>query len=476
MTIPHRKSKQELVKIVSGITAPENITAKDSNQFYSGVEFDSRKVKQEQLFCAFKGEKSHGHDYLDSSFTAGASLALIEDKSLLKISNHKEKLIYVPDTIAALNTLAKHIRLETPTPTLGITGSMGKTTVKAMCRSMLMEYGAGTASIASYNNHIGVAYTICNSTPEDKWLVLEMGMNHAGELTALTNVAKPDVAIITSIAPAHMEFFKNLDEVCAAKLEILSGIKQGGTLILNGDDQVLITGFKKWLADNANQADFKVKYYGHSPEFDLFIKNTKSLKLNGFEITYTLDGKDTNIRLPLLGTHNVLNAAAAILGCSTLIANFNANHISEGLLNLTPEKHRLNIIRIDDNKTIIDDSYNASPKAVIEAINLTKELLESDQTLGLILGDMAELGKHSKKFHEEVADAVISATPQFIITIGEYSKIICDKAISAGIDAVHCTSIESAVTAVLARDYNLLLVKGSRSVGLDRIVVELKTG
>ena len=201
-------SKSEIASILDG-EATEVVDSSDEPSAV-GVEFDSRRVKGGELFVALKGEKVHGHEHLEKAFASGASLALVEDADLLESSSQRERLIAVEDTYQGLAGLAAYWRESLALPLLAITGSVGKTSTKEMAVSLLKELAPGKGSIKSFNNHIEVPYTICSFSREDKWGVLEMGMNHKGELSELSGIAKPNVALITGIAPVHMEFFSDL--------------------------------------------------------------------------------------------------------------------------------------------------------------------------------------------------------------------------------------------------------------------------
>ena len=462
----HSRTKEWIAQIASGTTSENK---KDIN--FSGVEFDSRKLSSGNLFVAYQGENAHGHQFLDSAFRNGASIAIVEDNKVFETSAYIDQLVLVKDSVKALNDLAAAIRKECPTPTLAITGSMGKTTTKELCRAILSADSVGSASIASYNNHIGVAYTICNSSPQDNWLVLEMGMNHAGELTKLSTVGNPNVVVITSIAPVHMEFFNSVDEIAQAKLEILSGLKKDGTVILNADDQVLQKGFKEWCENNNSQ--LSVISYGSSETSELEVISSKSCGLDGYTAEYKYQNKTSNYQLNTLGQHNVYNTAAAILACRSLVAELSLNAIEEGLKKFQPEKHRLSVVTLSDGRKILDDSYNANPTATIKALDLLANLKSSEQTTAVLLGDMAEIGESSAAEHKKVAQHLTTTNPNFVVTVGKEAKLISDYAEEKNIMAKHFDTPEDAAEYIAKQDFDILLVKASRSTGLDRCVKKI---
>ena len=327
------------------------------------------------------------------------------------------------------------------------------------------------ASIASYNNHIGVAYTICNSSPEDNWLVLEMGMNHAGELRQLSTVGAPNIVVITSSAPVHMEHFNSVDEIAQAKLEILTGLKENGTLILNADDQILQKNFNKWCDKNTKPS---ILSYGTSEKSELQILSSSSCGLDGYIAEYKYQNKTSSHQLNTLGQHNVHNTAAAILACRSLILELSLNTIKEGLKTFTPEKHRLSVVNLTDGRKILDDSYNANPTATIKAIDLLADLKTSEQTTAVVLGDMAEIGKSSAKEHRKVAKHLITTNPKFVVTVGNEARLISDYVGECNIPAKHFDTPEDAGTYVAKQEFDILLVKASRSAGLDRCVKKIQ--
>lgn len=464
---PHSRTKDWLAKTASGTTSDQNIDLS-----FQGVEFDSRKIVTDNLFVAYQGDNAHGHQFLDSAFSKGAALAIVEDKETYESSPHKDQLILVSDSVKALNDVAAAIRIECPTPTLAITGSMGKTTTKEIAKSILLAHSEGSASIASYNNHIGVAYTICNSSPEDNWLILEMGMNHAGELEQLSAVGIPDVAVITTIAPVHMEFFNSIDDIARAKLEILSGVKENGAVILNADDPVLQKNFQEWQTNN--KEEFSVKMFGEGDTAELQIISSSFCGLDGYKAEYKYQNQTSPYQLNSLGAHNVFNSAAAILACTSLIPDISHESIVEGLKAFEPEKHRLSVVRLSDGRKILDDSYNANPTATMKALDLLADLRKEEETIAAVLGDMTEIGEFSAQEHQKVAEHLVKIKPKFLITVGHESKLMSDYAQAKGINTRHFSSPEEAGEYVTSQDFSILLVKASRTTGLDRCVEKIR--
>lgn len=457
-------TKQELARVVNGKTSQAL-----GDVGFSGVEFDSRRVLNDQLFICLRGEKTHGHEFLDTSFKLGASLALVENQALLTSHPLSDRLICVDDTLRAFHDLAKYFRNQFNAPVLAITGSVGKTTVKTFAASILSQFGIGSASRGSFNNHVGVPYTICNAQIDDKWLVLEMGMNHKGELSLLTSIGKPDVALITAIAPVHIEFFANVEEIAQAKLEILQGLTPKGQVILNGDDELLVSEFHK---SGHKQTPI---YFGIKEESKARLINFSSKDIGQIELCFSLFSENITSKIKALGKHTAFNALAAALAAKTLIPEISSCQIIAGLSAYSPADHRLSVLTLKDGRKIIDDSYNSNPIAVKACLQMILEQKNLGSKIAVVLGDMAELGNKSEFFHEEVGHAVEEIAPSLVITVGLLSKLIAKITARAGIPTFEAASPEEAAKILLGEKFDIALIKGSRIAALDKTVEIIKS-
>ncbi len=457
-------SKQDILKITGGISHEPHGHA------CRGVEFDSREIKGGELFVALKGEKTHGHAFLATAYDRGAALFLIEDKEIFEKSIFKDRLILVDDTLKAFSQLAAAWRLHLGTPLIAVTGSVGKTTVKEMLAALLVRTGAGAYSQRSFNNHVGVPYTLCKLSPTHSWGVIEMGMNHAGEIEALSKMAAPDIALITRIAAAHIEAFGSIDKIADAKFEIIAGLKSDGALVLNADDDVLLNALKRHARPGQEVIYFGTEKSGKNGVLVTLIEN---LGLAGFRITFSDRGEKLSVSLPILGEHNAINAAAAIAAARRLKPEITEAQIVSAFLNFRPPEMRLNIKETLDGRKVLDDSYNANPVSMQAFLEVVRSLKNSGLRVGLVLGGMLELGSSSAQYHLETGQFAASVVPQFLVAVGEQGQAYLDPVRAAGIDTVAAHDVKEALIAVNSRSWDVLCVKASRGIGLDRLVGKL---
>lgn len=431
-----------------------------------GVEFDSREVKGGELFVALKGEKTHGHEFLKIAYERGASLFLVESAEVAAGLPEPERGVVTSDSLEAFTKLARWWRSELKTPVLAVTGSVGKTTVKEMAASILLQSGTGAYSLKSFNNHVGVPYSLCRIGREHGWAVIEAGMNHAGELARLSACALPNVALITKIAPAHIEFFKDIHAIADAKFEIVRGLADSGSLILNADDEVLVQAALRHPLSPTQ----KLLRFGSANECDASISACTSLGMDGITFELKLLGETAKVRMSIPGLHNCLNAAGAALAAKTLIPSLSMAQVIKGLESFKAPLMRLNITEISGSRKIVDDSYNANPASMQSLLSIAAELQQQGTRLGLILGDMRELGPRSEQYHRELGLLVAELKPNFIIGVGDYARLYLEPAKSQGVSAFHAESPELAGQLALKMEFDTLLIKASRGVGLERSV------
>jgi UDP-N-acetylmuramoyl-tripeptide--D-alanyl-D-alanine ligase len=511
--MPISLTLDELLKVVDGVSnVSDGVSqlgkdgARQPSICFSGLEFDSRLVRENGLFVALKGDKAHGHDFLDQAFKQSAALALVEDPGLLKNSVHKDKLVLVPDSLKALAKLATDWRERLSTKILAITGSVGKTTVKELSGSVLGQHSKGYYAKKSFNNHIGVPYSLCQISLDDKWAVLELGMNHAGELTALSQIVKPEIAMITAIAPAHFGFFNSIEAIAEAKWEITTGIKQGGTLLLNGDDRVLMRILEK-KRTQLSARSISVKTVAANTDADLSLVGSRLRGVEGSDYTFSYAKADSKgatkvnlartqftIRSKLLGQHTQGNIALALLAAKEISPDLDLQLASKGLEEFNPPSMRLNLFKLADGRALIDDSYNANPGSVLAALTLLGEFKGRGLRVGVVLGDMLELGEHSKRYHLEMGAKATQIGSSFVIAVGNDAKYYLEGAKgqielgkqdqvtqhnsmqseSISCELIHAETPELAAKTAINQKFDLLLVKGSRGLALDRCVELIK--
>lgn len=454
-------SKSELCSIVSGTGVQDGTRLN-----FERAEYDSREIRGGELFVALKGAVAHGHEHVESALSRGAALCLVEDEALARACSHPDRMVVVPDTLKAFWTLAQWWRRELGIPVLAVTGSVGKTTIKEIAAALLLKWDKGAYSQKSHNNHVGVPYTICRISREHRWAVLEMGMNHGGEISDLTKLGEPDVALISLIAPAHIEAFKDIHGIVDAKFEIIDGLKDGGSLILNGDDPLQA---EKWKSISG-RGGIKAKFFGSAESCEARVTNVRAFGLEGIEFDLCLLGEDLPITLRMLGKHNALSAAAAALAVKTLVPEITTEQIVSGLSDFKAPLMRLATKLLKGGRRLIDDSYNANPASMGALLDIAADLKSEKLKIGLMLGDMLELGERAPEFHRQVGEKAAALNPEFLIAVGPLSKYYIEAAEKKGVRAVDGGTPEAAAQLARKLDFDILLVKGSRGIGLDRAV------
>jgi UDP-N-acetylmuramoyl-tripeptide--D-alanyl-D-alanine ligase len=432
-----------------------------------GVSIDSRTVQKGDLFIALKGPSHDGHDHVASAFAAGAVAAIVSNQTTQAPA--QAPLILVEDTFKALEDLGRAGRARTEARIVAVTGSVGKTSSKEMLRLMLGAVGSTYANEGSLNNHWGVPLSLARLPVDARYGVFEMGMNHAGELTTLSQLAQPDVALITTIAAVHLEFFASIEAIADAKAEIFLGMKADGTAILNRDNVCyaqLATaakthGLKKILSfGRDSKSDARLLDYTPTPEGGAVIAD-----ILGHKLTY---------RLTIPGEHLALNALGCLLATAAVGGDLEA--CATALAHYQQPKGRgvvQNIQMQSGAFTVIDESYNASPVAVRAAIRVLAQ--KSGTRKIFVLGDMKELGAASPALHAELAKDIEAAKLDIVFTCGEMAKHLSD-ALPANLRGYHAKdSAElAAYIAGTVHAGDVITVKGSNSMQMNKVVAALK--
>jgi UDP-N-acetylmuramoyl-tripeptide--D-alanyl-D-alanine ligase len=434
----------------------------DATYFGEDVEFtgcstDSRNLDSGELFIAIKGERFDGHDFIMHAKQRGASAAMVSNTG-----QHYLPELVVKDTRRAMGKLAGIWRSGFAIPLVAITGSNGKTTVKEMLVSILGQKAPVLATQKNLNNDIGVPLTLFGLGNVHRYAVVEMGANHPDEISWLSTITRPTVALITQCAPAHLEGFGSLEGVARAKSEIFDGLDPGGVAIINTDDDFAefwrnkISGFKQLGFGLKKQADVTAKSISQS-----IITGT-----NNFELCTPAGTID--IELPLLGLHNIMNAMAATACALTL--GIDLKLIKTGLEMMKPVKGRLEMKTGLNNSRIIDDTYNANPASLIAAINAISSFNDRHW---LALGDMGELGAQSESFHTDAGNFARENRIEKIFATGPLSHLTVK---SFGQGGKHFSSMDAMIEALkkeIAADVTLL-VKGSRAMQMELVVKALE--
>jgi len=413
-----------------------------------GVSTDTRTLTPGQLFIALKGPSFDGHAFVEAARAAGACGAVIQDEMETVLP-----VIRVSDTRKALGELGAAWRVRFHIPVVAVTGSNGKTTVKEMVGAILNVKGETLVSTGNLNNDIGVPLVLCGLRPEHQFAVLELGMNHSGEIRYLAGLVKPTVAVITNAAAAHLAGLGSLEAVADAKGEITAGLAAGGVLVLNRDDRF----FDYWRRMAGGQC---VLSFGFDPQAD--VRATDCSEADG-RFTLHVRDRSTAVSLPLAGRHNVANALAA--AAAAFAVGLDMAQIRTGLERVEPVPGRLNVRTGRGGAQILDDSYNANPSSVTAGIDV---LAARPGRRIVVLGDMAELGPEARSLHESVGRYARSRGIDALHGLGEMSRAAVDAFGPAGV--YHDDRAELVERLMAEADgETTFLVKGSRSMRMDEI-------
>jgi len=434
---------------------------------FDAVCTDTRTLKPKALFVALKGERFDGHDFVGRAAASGAAAALVEDSGF-KIPDSAKSLplLLVRNTRLALGTLAAYWRRKFTMPLVALTGSNGKTTVKEMLASILREACAAHSPVpdpqssvlatrGNLNNDIGVPLTLLELGPGHRYAVVEMGMNHAGEIRTLTRLAAPDVALINNAGPAHLEFFGSVEAIARAKGEIFEGLRPGGTAVINADDP--FSGLWRELARDRRIVEFGL-------DRPAAVSARYALRHLESEIVVRTPQGEAQAVLKAPGLHNVRNALAASAAATAL--EVPAPAIARGLAGYAGVKGRLQRQATRGGATLIDDTYNANPESVRAAIAV---LAQAPGTRVLVLGDMGELGAGAAQLHADIGRFARASGIQRLLTLGE---LAAHAARAFGDGGRHFARIEDLlgeIEGALAPGATLL-VKGSRFMQMERVV------
>jgi len=420
---------------------------------FSGCSYDSRTLQPGELFIALRGAARDGHDFIPDAVAKGAGAALVDRDAAYPLS-----VIRVDDARKQSGLLAGHWRAGFNVPIIAVTGSNGKTTVKEMIKAILSADAAVLSTQGNLNNDIGVPLTLFRLAPEHRFGVVEMGANHAGEIRWLSRITRPDVALITQCAPAHLEGFGSIAGVAEAKAEIYEGLAPGGAAIVNIDDD--FAGL--WLERSRQNRQVT---FGLAANADVTASNiTTDLTRGKTRFDLEFHNSRVNTELSLHGTHNVLNALAAAACC--IAVDTPLEQIGDGLEKVRPVKGRLQLKTGLQDICIIDDSYNANPASLNAALEVVSELPGHSW---LILGDMGELGNASARLHEEAGTQARALGIERLYGIGELAM---HSVRGFGAGARHFELLDDLLE-TLRRELRPganLLVKGSRSMAMERVV------
>ena len=426
----------------------------------TGISIDTRELQPGDLFVPLKDQRD-GHEFIAAAFRAGAAGTLSE----VPINGHPGVL--VDDTLAALTRMAETARDRSDAVRIGVTGSVGKTSLKEAIATICEGAGRTHKSVKSFNNHWGVPLTLARMPEDAAFGVFEMGMNHAGELTELSALVRPDIAVITKIAPAHLEHFNSVDEIALAKAEIFSGLAKGGRAIVNADDP-----YGARLARTARKAGAQVTLVGRSEKSDFRIGDVQPL-LNGSVFALHAQGELHAVRINVAGEHWVLNAALAIAcayaaGVPVVDAVESVSQIEA----MAGRGQRFLSTVNGATVTVVDESYNANPESMRAAITALADLPGRKIA---VMGEMLELGEDAPDMHAALSHPLHKSGFDRVITVGETMRAL-RTALPRKLQAAWVADADGAWDALLGelRDGDTVLVKGSNGARLGGLVDRLK--
>lgn len=450
--------------IIETVSGKCEYQEEDQSRSVSGVSTDTRTLSSGNLYIPLIGEVFDGHQFIDKAVEAGAAASLWqEDHALPDVSI---PLIVVPNTLVAMQQMAERYLTETCCRVVAITGSNGKTTTKDLVASVLATTFEVHKTAGNLNNHIGLPLTVLKMPETTEVVVLEMGMNHLGEISELSKLAKPDIAMVTNIGESHIGYLGSREKIAQAKLEICDGLSKNGTLLLDGDEPLLQQDipFSNVVSIGWN------KNCKEGPE------EVQQLGLTGWSFASRKTGHPFTV--PLLGRHNIKNALFAIE--TGRLLDIPDDEIAKGLREVPATPMRLEAVEAKNGMKIINDAYNASPTSVYAALDILAEAEPKLEKWALLAG-IEELGDQEKSYHEQVGEYAAAKNLSGLITIGSKGLWIYEAAKLASVHHIELKHFSTKEEAFSYLNHNgnenmLLLVKASRKAGLDHIVKQLIEG
>lgn len=443
------------------------------NAFFQGISTDSRTVAEGELFIALKGSQFDGHHYALEALQKKAGGVLIEEDKVgdIRWNGYRSRaVITVKDTLSALGDMARDWRRKYGTPVVALTGSNGKTTTKEMVAACLETTFPILKTKGNLNNLIGVPLTLLTLTEKERVAVLEMGMNVPGEIRRLTEMAEPDVGLITNIQKVHLEGMGSLERLKEEKGELFRRMRRDGTILVNQDDPRVI--------DLASDYPGQKITFGIEHLAEVMAKEIRLRGAEGTSFTLILEGEVMEIHLRLLGRHFVPNALSAIaVAC---LFGVEVKQAKEAMENLPPFPMRMEVVPLKGGKTLINDAYNANPYSMELALETLVEVKGKGRAIA-VLGDMLELGNFTMEAHQRIGQKVRELSIDFLFALGEEAPLVVESAIRHGFPMERARVVESHSESIsllrqMIQNGDWILVKGSRRMAMEKIVEGLTEG
>lgn len=450
---------------------------------FEGIDFDSRRLRPGQLFFALKGERTDGHRFVADAVARGAAGAVVHREPADVEVPDERPLIRVDDTYRALHDLTRHVRSRVPERLAAITGSVGKTTTKDLLAGMLSRRFRTAKSRGNFNNLYGFPLSLLNIPDDTEWMVAEMGMSTPGELGRVSRLGRPDVAIFTCVRPAHLEFFDDLDDVAEAKAELLEGVASDGLAVINASDPRVDQIGRRHEARGGRVARYRTAD-------DPSAETADDVTVRARDVRPVVDGETgtrfhlehrpslesswsgVDVTLRLHGRYNVDNFLAA--ATAALAAGVSPDDVAAAGADAEPAAMRGVVRRLPGRVTVVDDVYNSNPHALARALESAAEM--PGDRHWTVLGDMLELGDEGPRFHAEAGRDAAERGFDPVAGVGPLAADLVAAAREAGVQGRHFTDAADAGrwAAGELRDGDLVLVKGSRGIGLEAVVAALE--
>jgi len=441
------------------------------NILLSGISIDTRTLRPSDLFFAIRGERNDGHDHIYAALQKGACGAVVDSRYEIPADYPANKLLLrVQDTHHALRNLAADVRSHWRGSLIGITGSMGKTTTKEFMTQILQTEFSVYRSPGNFNNLFGLPLAIFGLSPEDHIGIFEMGMSAPGEIAEMCRIAMPEAGVITNVAPVHLQFFDSVEDIARAKGELADGLAPGGTLVYNADDPLVAGIAQNFSGDKVS--------FGLSPAAEVRAEEIEIAGLNETRFRLVCEGAAWRASLPLCGAHYVMNALPGIAMARRYTIEI--EQIVESLRHLRQAHMRGQILHFREGFTVIDDSYNSNPRALMQMIDTLARIPRYSRRI-LIAGEMLELGPQSEALHRECGLRAAQAGIDIVVGVQGAAREIARAAVDDGIPGaqVHFfTEVDPATDFIYRKVQpgDLVLIKGSRGVHLEKMVQALRSG
>ena len=437
----------------------------------SGISIDTRTLRPADLFFAIRGARHDGHDHVAAALQKGAAGVVVDHQyQAYETFPANRILLRVANTHEALKDLAAEVRRQWRGSLVGITGSMGKTTTKEFMAQVLQTEFSVYRSPGNYNNLFGLPLAIFGLSPEDHIGIFEMGMSAPGEIAEMCRIALPDVGVITNVAPVHLQFFESVSAIARAKGELAEGLGAGGLLIYNADDRLVCEIADGFEGDKVS--------FGTRPDADIRVEDITLAGLTETRFRLICDGVRRRALIPLCGAHYVINALPAVaLACRYSI---DIEQIVESLRHLQQAHMRGQVLHFREGFTLIDDSYNSNPRALMQMIETLSSVPQFSRRI-LVAGEMLELGNDAPIWHRECGRYAAERGVDIVVGVQGMAREITAGAAAAGMSDSQIfffTEVNPAIDFLHrhVQPGDLVLIKGSRGVHLEKMVQALRSG